>query len=159
MKASVTNWGLTMVAAACLAACGGGDDINQKPAFLGSVAETAYDGNTNDLLTAGLGKTGLASPVAPAYADPLNPTAAELRRNAIHTNYRAMLDMTAAGGYGTLYGPNVDAAGVVGSGEGKVAGTEFIAYADDGSGKQNVTLMVQLPASFNPASPCIITAT
>ena len=33
------------------------------------------------------------------------------------------------------------------------------AYADDGTGKQNVTLMVQLPASFNPASPCIITAT
>lgn len=160
MKASVTNWGLTVVAAASLAACGGGgDDINQKPAFLGSVAETAYDGNTNDLLTAGLGKTGLASPVAPAYADPLKPTAAELRRNAIHTNYRAMLDMTAAGGYGTLYGPNVDAAGVVGTGEGKVAGTEFIAYADDGTGKQNVTLMVQLPASFNPASPCIITAT
>ncbi len=160
MKASVTNWGLTVVAAASLAACGGGgDDINQKPAYLGSVAEATYDGNTNDLLTAGLGKTGLASPVAPAYADPLNPTAAELRRNAIHANYRAMLDMTAAGGYGSLYGPNVDAAGVVGTGEGKVAGTEFIAYADDGTGKQNVTLMVQLPASFNAASPCIITAT
>jgi hydroxybutyrate-dimer hydrolase len=40
-----------------------------------------------------------------------------------------------------------------------VAGTEFIAFADDGNGKQNVTLMVQLPASFNPANPCVITAT
>jgi hydroxybutyrate-dimer hydrolase len=159
MKTSVKCLGLTVVAAASLAACGGGDDVNQKPAYLGSVAEVAYDGNTNDLLTAGLGKTGLASAVAPAYADPLNPTATELRRNAIHTNYRAMLDMTVAGGYGTLYGPNVDAAGVVGTGEGKVAGTEFMAYADDGTGKQNVTLMVQLPASFNPANPCIITAT
>jgi len=161
MKSLVKQGGLTVLAAACLVACGGGggDAINQKPLYLGSVAEATYDGSTNDLLTAGLGKTGLASPVAPAYADPLNPTAAELRRNAIHTNYRAMLDMTAAGGFGTLYGPNVDAAGVVGTGEGKVAGTEFIAYADDGAGKQNVTLMVQLPASFNPASPCIITAT
>ena len=46
-------------------------------------------------------------------ARPLQPTAAELRRTAIHTNYRAMLDMTAAGGYGTLYGPNVDAQGKV----------------------------------------------
>ena len=159
MNAKVMRLGLTVVAAASLAACGGGDDINQKPAFLGTVTASTYDGNTNDLLTAGLGKTGLASPLAPAYADPLNPTATELRRNAIHTNYRALLDMTAAGGYGTLYGPNVDAAGVVGTGEGKVAGTEYIAYSDDGTAKQNVTLMVQLPASFNPANPCIITAT
>lgn len=158
MKTALKHLSLTVVAVASLAACSGGDDINQRPAFLRTVAATTYDGNTNDLLTAGLGKTGLASPLAPAYVDPLNPTATELRRNAIHTNYRALLDMTAVGGYGTLYGPNVDAAGVVGTGEGKVAGTEYIAYSDDGMGKQNVTLMVQLPASFNPASPCIITA-
>jgi len=153
-----TFW-LAAVAAASLAACGGGDDANQKPSFLGAITQTTYDGTTDDLLTAGLGKTGLGLAVAPAYTDPLKPTAAELRRNAIHTNYRALLDMTSAGGYGTLYGPNVDAAGVAGSGEGKVAGTEYIAYSDDGSGKQNVTLMVQVPASFNASSPCIVTAT
>ena len=155
------------VAAAVLAACGGGsgDDgssteaLNTKPAYLGAVSETAYDGNSNDLLTAGLGATGLAAPLPPAYADAKNPTAAELRRTAIHTNYRAMLDMTAAGGYGTLYGPNVDAQGKVTSGEGKVAGTEYIAFADDGTGRKNVTLMVQVPASFNPQKPCMITAT
>lgn len=149
----------SLLAAAALAACGGSTEYNVKPAYLGTVTQTAYDGASNDLLTAGLGKSGLTSAVAPAYADPLNPTAAELRRNAIHTNYRAMLDMTAAGGYGTLYGPNVDANGVAGSGEGKVAGTEYIAYADDGSGRQNVTLMVQVPASFDKANPCVVTAT
>lgn len=149
----------SLLAAAVLAACGGSTEYNVKPAYLGTVAQTTYDGLSNDLLTAGLGKTGLAAAVAPAYADPLNPTAAELRRNAIHTNYRAMLDMTAAGGYGTLYGPNVDANGVAGSGEGKIAGAEYIAYADDGSGRQNVTLMVQVPASFDKNNPCVVTAT
>ena len=36
---------------------------------------THYDGVTNDLLTARLGKSGLGSPVAPGFADPLHPTA------------------------------------------------------------------------------------
>ncbi|QXL85395.1 D-(-)-3-hydroxybutyrate oligomer hydrolase [Comamonas sp. NLF-1-9] len=149
------------VAMAALSACGGGDnfDWNVKPVWLGEVRSMAYDGVRDDLLTAGLGKSGLASAVAPAYADPLNPTAAELRRSAIYNNYRAMLDMTAAGGYGSFYGPNVDAQGKVTSGEGLVGGTETIAFADDGSGRQNVTLMVQVPDSFDPAKPCIITAT
>ena len=151
------------LAAAVLAACGGssGDSAapNTKPGYLGTISETTYDGASNDLLTAGLGATGLAAAAPPAFADPLKPTAAELRRTAIHTNYRAMLDMTAAGGYGTLYGPNVDAQGKVTTGEGKVAGTEYIAFADDGTGRLNVSLMVQVPASFNPAKPCIITAT
>jgi len=149
-----------VIATAVLAACGGDDLLpNQKPSFLGAIQQTTYDGNSDDLLTAGLGKTGLAALAPPAYADPVKPTAAELRRAAIHTNYRAMLDMTAAGGYGTLYGPNVDAAGRVTAGEGKIAGTEYIAFADDGSGRKNVTLMVQVPTSFDPANPCVITAT
>lgn len=151
------------LAAAVLAACGGssGDSAapNTKPGYLGTISETTYDGSSNDLLTAGLGATGLAAAAPPAFADPLKPTAAELRRTAIHTNYRAMLDMTAAGGYGTLYGPNVDAQGKVTTGEGKVAGTEYIAFADDGTGRKNVTLMVQVPASFDPKKPCMITAT
>ncbi|RZJ60649.1 MAG: D-(-)-3-hydroxybutyrate oligomer hydrolase [Acidovorax sp.] len=156
------------LAAAVLAACGGngGDSnnnnapaLNAKPAYLGAISETTYDGTSNDLLTAGLGASGLAAALPPAYADPLKPTAAELRRTAIHTNYRGMLDMTAAGGYGLLYGPNVDAQGKVTAGEGKVAGTEYIAFADDGTGRKNVTLMVQVPTTFNPAKPCMITAT
>ena len=152
-----------VLAPAVLAACGGSDGdsaaLNTKPTYLGTISEITYDGTSNDLLTAGLGATGLAAAVPPAYADPLKPTAAELRRTAIHTNYRAMLDMTAAGGYGTLYGPNVDAQGKVTTGEGKVAGTEYIAFADDGTGRKNVTLMVQVPASFDPKKPCMITAT
>ena len=148
-----------------LSACGGNDEvvenINIKPSYLSAVATANYDGNTDDLLTAGLGKTGLgaATSVTLTPVDPLKPTAAELRKLAIFNNYRAILDITAGGGYGTLYGPNVDAKGVVSTSEGKIPGTEYIAYSDDGTGRQNITMLVQLPATFNPASPCIVTAT
>jgi len=152
---------LGITASALLSACGGKiatEVINVKPSYVGMVKATAYDGTTDDLLTAGLGKTGLML-APPAYVDPAHPSAAELRRAAIYNNYRAMLDMTAAGGYGTLYGPNVDAAGTVTTDEGKIAGTEYIAFSDDGTGAQNVTLMVQVPSTFDKANPCIITAT
>ncbi|MBK8740580.1 MAG: D-(-)-3-hydroxybutyrate oligomer hydrolase [Betaproteobacteria bacterium] len=133
-------------------------ELNLKPAFVGTVVQASYDGGTDDLLTAGLGKTGLQSATAPAIADANNPTAAELRRLAIHTNYRALMDMTTVGGYGLLYGPNVDAGGNVTAGEGKIAGTEYTAYADDGSGNQNVTMLVQVPSTFNKNEPCIVAA-
>ena len=155
---------LTALAAAVLtlSACGGSDDAaenkNIKPAYLGAVATASYDGISDDLLTAGLGKTGLGG-VAPVVADPLKPTAPELRKLAIFNNYRAILDISVNGGYGSLYGPNVDAKGVITTSEGKIAGTEHIAYSDDGTGRQNVTMMVQVPVTFNPASPCVVTAT
>ena len=157
------NLKLTALAAAVLAlsACGGSDSVaenkNVKPAYLGAVANTNYDGISDDLLTAGLGKSGLGS-AAPAVLDSLSPTSAELRKLAIFNNYRAILDITAGGGYGTLYGPNVDAKGVASTSEGMIAGSEYIAYSDDGTGRQNITMMVQVPVTFNPASPCIVTA-
>ncbi len=162
---------LTAIAAASAlamaAGCGNSDDttlgagdyeVNLKPAFAGTATTTAYDGNTDDLLTAGVGKSGLLSTAA-APVLPATPTVAEIRKLAIVTNYRAIVDTTAGGGFGTLYGPNVGADGVAGTGEGKIAGTETVAYADDGSGTLNVTMMVQIPASFDRNAPCIVTAT
>ncbi|PHV16860.1 D-(-)-3-hydroxybutyrate oligomer hydrolase [Janthinobacterium sp. BJB303] len=144
-----------------LAACGSNhapEELNRMPGYLGTIARADYDGKSNDLLTAGLGKTGLAG-ATPLYANAEQPTPVELRRNAIYANYRAVLDIAANSGYGTLYGPNVDAAGNVGGGEGLIAGSEYIAYADDGTGKKNVTLMVQVPSSFDPDHACIVTGT
>lgn len=156
----------TPIAAAALAAiflggCASSshDDLNTLPAGIaGAIAEKAYDGTTDDLLTGGLGKTGLMG-AAPAYAVPATPTASELRRNAIYNNYRALVDYTAAGGMGVLYGPNIDLNGGNTLGEGKIAGREYIATSDDGTGRQNVTLMVQVPDSFDAKKPCIVTAT
>jgi hydroxybutyrate-dimer hydrolase len=145
-----------------LAACGGGRtvvttgtgeyEVNVQPTFFTTATTLSYDGSSDDLLTAGLGRTGLATATAPALS--ATPTAAELRKLAIHTNYRAIVDTTAGGGYGTLYGPNVDVNGTAGSGDGKIAGSETIAYASAG----NVTMMVQVPASFSTTAPCIISA-
>jgi hydroxybutyrate-dimer hydrolase len=147
--------------ATALAACSGskGDDVNAKPAFVRDVLHQTYDGAADDLLTAGLGASGLASATPPPFADAAHPTAAELRRRAIYNNYRALVDVAAAGGYGTLYGPAVDAGGSATLGEGKVAGDEYLAFADDGSGTRNVAMMVQVPASFDRAKPCIVTGT
>ena len=141
--------------------------LNVKPRFItGDIAARHYAAGDcpvvgtwcgesgDDLLTGGLGATGLFL-AAPTFASSLAPTAVELRRNAIHVNYRAVLDIQPAGGYGTLYGPNVSNAGVVTASQGKVAGWEYIAYAGPG----NVTLMVQVPAGFDPGRACIVTAT
>lgn len=154
---------LALGATGLLAGCFGGSDddnayLNVKPAFVGVVTKTTYDGVSDDLLTAGLGKSGLAG-AAPAVASPAAPTAAELRRLAIYNNYRAIVGVAANGGYGTLFGPNVDVNGTSTLGEGKVAGTEYLAYADDGTGTKNVTMMVQIPTTFNRSKPCIVTAT
>ena len=152
---------LAVVGVSTIAGCGSSNDVtlNTPPTFVAGIVQRAStDGTTNDLLTAGLGRSGLQSPVAPTIADATNPTVAELRRLAIYNNYRALVDMTTNGGFGVLYGPNVDASGVVGTGDGKIAGVEYIAYSDDGTGKQNVTMMVQIPSTFKTDAPCIVTA-
>ncbi|MBS2961360.1 hypothetical protein HP442_28615, partial [Klebsiella pneumoniae] len=60
-----------------MAACGSDDDddhpVNRKPGYIGEVSVTTYDGGADDLLTAGLGKEGLAGP-APVPANPAAPT-------------------------------------------------------------------------------------
>lgn len=163
-----TTLGTTVLATFALAACGGGSgslDRNTLPASVTQVSVTAYAattpgaGNsaaTQDLLTGGLGKTGLGAAAAPTYADPLNPTALELRRNAIYSNYRAIVDPSAAGGFGTLYGPNIDASGNVTTNEGLIPGKEYLAYLDDGTGNKKTTIAVQIPDSFDVNSPCIV---
>ncbi|MFL5001605.1 MAG: 3-hydroxybutyrate oligomer hydrolase family protein [Xanthobacteraceae bacterium] len=122
------------------------------------VLHTHYDGVSNDLLTAGLGKTGLGSPVVPGFVDPLHPTAEELRRLAIYNNYRALIDPTPGGGYGTLYGPNITANGTVTAGEGLIAGDEYITFDKQGDGRTRVTMMVQVPDTYDPSNGCIVTA-
>ncbi len=132
--------------------------FNKRPSFVvGDVITTTYDGITDDLLTGGLGKSGLAG-LAPTFADPENPTAAERRTLAIYNNYTALVPNADGGGYGVLFGPNVLADGTVTDSEGLIPGKEFLAYAGNRSGKINVTIMVQVPDSFAPASPCIVTA-
>jgi hydroxybutyrate-dimer hydrolase len=122
------------------------------------VLHTHYDGITNDLLTAGLGKSGLGNSTPPGFVDPLHPTAEELRRLAIYVNYRALVDPTPGGGFGLFYGPNVKADGTVTTGEGLIAGDEYLTFEKGQDGRTNVTMMVQIPDSFDPTNSCIVTA-
>jgi hydroxybutyrate-dimer hydrolase len=158
-----------------LAGCwGDGDDapINTLPAGTTDLSRTAYpatapgDGATaatQDLLTAGLGKSGLITAAGtPAYADPLNPTALELRRNAILSNYRGLVDATVTattnGGFGRLFGPNIDLAGNDTLGEGLIPGVEYVGVLDNAEGTKRVTVAVQVPAAFNQNEPCVVVA-
>ncbi|BAP58081.1 d--3-hydroxybutyrate oligomer hydrolase lipoprotein transmembrane [Thioploca ingrica] len=117
-----------------------------------------YDGTSDDLLTAGLGQSGLSNTTTPTATDPSNPTAPEIRKATIFNQYKALQDMRPSLGYGTLYGPAAPTKFATSSSDGKIAGKEYLAYADDGSGNQNVTMMVQLPDNFDSENPCIVAA-
>jgi len=124
-----------------------------KPDFIkGEILKKEYNGIKNDLLTGGLGKEGLEGP-API---PEEFTAEALRKLAIYSNYRSLLDPTQGGGYGVFYGPNVNVDRP--TKEGRISGKEYLAFSDDGTGNQNVTLMVQIPDNFDPTRPRIIAA-
>ena len=163
------KWAMTALAGAVLAACGGSDSdplpVNTLPAGVTQISAKVYGATTagtgstaagQDLLTGGIGKTGLGAAAAPAYANPASPTADELRRNALYSNYRGILDPSAGGGYGTLYGPNIGKTGAVTANEGLIPGREYMGVLDDGSGRKRTVMAVQVPDSFNPASPCVV---
>lgn len=132
----------------------GNSPFNQLPDFIqGDIQSSQYDGITNDLLTGGLGASGLGSGTGPVFDDPLNPTTEELRTLAIYNNYRALVDTVPGGGYGEFFGPQVGSGG-----EGLVAGEEHLAYMTVDDSDVPVTVMVQVPDSFNPDQACMITA-
>jgi hydroxybutyrate-dimer hydrolase len=125
-----------------------------KPGFIhGEVLVSAYPaGGGGDLLTGGLGAARLADPT-PVVPNPVD--AASLRQAAIYNNYRAIVDTSAGNGYGRLYGPLVPP--TTADAEGKIYGTEYIAFAKGRGGDQNVTLLVQIPEAFDPAKACVVT--
>ncbi|WP_290649623.1 3-hydroxybutyrate oligomer hydrolase family protein [Aquisalimonas sp.] len=169
-----------------LPACGitEGVPLNERPATVkGEILKHSFDAEDNDdLLTAGLGASGLQSDEAPSVADPQAPTTQELRRLAIWNNYRALVPTAPGGGYGEFFGPDVGNA----EGEGKIPGDEWLAFIRSGdarpgkseqadlgrseqerpghSGEANlgqagrVTAMVQVPESFDVANACMVTA-
>lgn len=100
------------------------------------------DSVTDDLV-------GLAAKPAP-YADPLHPTAAELRRATM------AIRLDPASGWGRLFGPTTNA----GTGQpypdgGRVAGEEYLAYTHGpGGGKSGVLL--QIPAKLSRDQRCIL---
>ena len=99
----------------------------------------------DDLLTAGLGLDGLRVMTAPAFADPEHPTAAELRRRAIWSNWRGIADLSPGGGYGTLYGSLAT-----------VPGREFSALATVPGARQPHRVLAQVPDAFDLSKRCVV---
>lgn len=102
---------------------------------------------SDDLLTAGLGLAGLRSMAPPAFANPLSPTAEELRRRALWSSWRGIADLAPGGGYGELFG-SLQA----------VPGREFSAFATLPGAKQPHRVLAQIPDNFDSHKRCLLVA-
>ncbi len=120
---------------------------NPRASFLGPVRRKAVAA-PDDLLTAGLGLEGLRGP-APGFADALQPTSAELRRRAIHANYRSLQDVTDLGGYGRCFGllPGQ-----------RCSGVEYLGALAGPEGKGRHTVCLLIPENFNVRQPVLVAA-
>lgn len=99
----------------------------------------------DDLLTAGLGANGLRSMTAPAFADPAQPTAAEVRRRAIWGSWRGIADLGPTGGYGTTYGSLAN-----------VPGREFSSLAWVSGARHPHRVLAQVPDDFDANKRCLV---
>ncbi len=111
---------------------------------LGPVAVSTHrDGD--DLLSAGLGLARLRDATPPAYADPAAPTPAELRRRAIWTNWRGIVDLSDDGGFGRVYGSVP-----------MVPGREYRAFAWLAGRRQPHRVLAQIPDHFDRDLRCLV---
>lgn len=144
------------LAASLLLACAGTASAApaRKPAGKASAQESAAmytqqrqtdHRERDDLLTAGLGLDGLRAMAPPAFADAAHPTAAELRRRALWSNWRGIADLAPGGGYGELYGSLA-----------AVPGREYSAFARVPGAHQPHRVLVQVPDGFDRDKRCIV---
>ena len=138
---------LALSLAACAGSATRGDpaSIRGDAATMFTAQRTSLHRDGDDLLTAGLGLSGLQAMTPPAVADPERPSAAEARRRALWANWRGIADLTPAGGYGTLYGSVAP-----------VPGREFHALATVPGAAQPHRVLVQVPDDFDRKRRCIV---
>src|SRR5687767_1412091 len=105
----------------------------QTPDFLASELRVTRHDAGDDLLSAGLGLDGLRAPAAPAVASAEAPTPPELRRRAIHANWR---------GIAHLYDPTLAPLPTV-------PGREYSAFARVEGARHPHRVLVQVPDAFD----------
>lgn len=128
---------------------GGSSSVNTyalAPAFMaGEPVRTDYDGSSAGLVT---GVTrNLADLLTYTLGNNTAPKAAELRTLAIKDSYAQLLDVSAGGGFGVYFGTLDSRAN---------KGVEYVTRSDDGSGTQNVSMVVQIPSHFDVNQPCLV---
>lgn len=123
-------------------------NFTSRPAFLaGEPTRKTYDGITAGLHTGSAttlsGLLGFTVPVG------TEPTPEMLRTLQIKGSYAGLIDLSVGGGFGGEFGTlSADAN----------KGVEYFGVADDGTGRVNVAIAIQIPSNFNPAKPCLIAA-
>lgn len=110
---------------------------------LGVVQVTEHRGH-DDLLSAGLGLAGLAGLPSP-FANPLEPSAGELRRRAIQASWKGIADLGPLGGYGDVYGGVPD-----------IPGREYQAFARIQGARAPHRVLLQLPDQFDRQKRCLV---
>jgi hydroxybutyrate-dimer hydrolase len=164
-KETQMNVGLNKIRLASLLACAGigaayagdqtGDrlgskDFTSRPAFLaGELARVQYDGTSAGLHTGNAATVlGTILYTLPPGAE---PTPEALRTLQIKGSYAGLIDLSAGGGFFGGFG-----FGAISPAANK--GVEYRGVADDGTGRVNVSIAVQIPGNFDPAKACIIAA-
>lgn len=146
---TITSLRIAAASAACvLAACsttGRSDSTANEPADMFQPVRVTEHRQGDDLLTGGLGLPGLRNMAAPAFANPEAPTAAEVRRRALWSNWRGIADLAPGGGYGELYGSVAP-----------VPGREYAALATVPGAQQPHRLLVQVPDDFDTDRRCVV---
>src|SRR5262249_1836608 len=134
---------VALTAAVLATACKNDEDNENpyavRPSFLtGEPTRTDYNGADAGLVTGTPAHLPSLIVCIPRAAD---PTPATLRTLQIQSSYFGLLDLSPGGGFGTFFGTLDPRAN---------KGSEYIGISDDGTGKQNVTLAVQVPSHFDP---------
>jgi hydroxybutyrate-dimer hydrolase len=109
----------------------------------GDVRVSEHRGH-DDLLSAGLGLTGLAGLLKP-FSNPAEPTPEELRRRAIQSSWKGLADLGPLGGYGTVYGGVPD-----------VPGCEYQAFARIEGARTSHRVLLQVPDHFDRVRRCLV---
>ena len=112
--------------------------------FLDSATQLTTHRGADDLLSAGLGLSGLRGLPWP-FADPAHPTAQELRRRAIQTSWLGIADLSPLGGYGAIYGAVPD-----------IPGREYQALARLPGARACHRVLLQVPDHFDRARRCLV---
>ncbi|HET6602700.1 MAG TPA: 3-hydroxybutyrate oligomer hydrolase family protein [Xanthomonadaceae bacterium] len=148
--------GLAMLAVIALGGCAGSPgtrnaetvqmSADSEIEVLGAVRVTRHEG-ADDLVSGGLGLAGLRNPLPPPPADPMAPTATELRRMALHTNWRGIADLSPGGAVETRF-PELPV----------VTGEEHAALLRLPGRHAPHRVLLQVPDGFDPGRPCLVVA-
>ncbi len=131
--------------ALALSGCGGGENGLVSDEVPVTTPRVSVHRDGDDLLSAGLGLAGLRSVLPPAVADAEAPTAEELRRRAIHTNWRGIADLVGEKGMGDLSSVLP-----------LVPGREWSGFATLPGRQHPHRVLVQVPDAFNASQRCLI---